>query len=476
MLKSIQDEIRTRGQIKAGERVGVAVSGGADSVALLRALVDLRKRLGSVITALHFHHGIRGAEADRDEAFVAELAEKLGVECVIGRGDVPAHSKLSRQSLETAARELRYRFFESVLRSGTVEKIATAHTMDDQAETVLMRLLRGAGTRGLSGIRAEKDAGRFIRPMLGVRRSEIEDYLRSIGQDWREDASNEERTHFRNQVRHDLIPRLVKDFNPNIVEVLARSAALAQSEEEYWAREMTRLLPLVRLLGKLARRGGGRRSSPADAAIAFNLEAMRTYPLAVQRRLLLEALRGRAIDADSEHVEKLLELVQGKSKAAAMPGGWKASLSFRELRLEPPTQPAERAAGYRHALTVPGEAPVEEIKLLVQARLERIASEDAGYNSGQVPGELLLEQGLSGGLTVRNWQSGDRFWPGHSKSEKKVKEILQQLKVPAKERSLWPVVAAGDSLIWVRGARQRPVRVQYQNQNCRLIIDAREMP
>ncbi len=475
----LRNELRKQRGLQPGDRVGVAVSGGADSVALLRALDELRPELGIALCAVHFHHGIRGAAADQDEAFVAELAQQLGVKYVIGRGDVPAHAKHSRQSLETAARELRYRFFESVLRSGVVDKIATAHTMDDQAETVLMRTLRGAGTRGLSGIHAEKDAGRYLRPLLGVRRQQLEEYLRALGQTWREDASNADRKHFRNQVRHDLLPTLVKDFNPNIVPVLARSAELAHAEEDYWSQEMARLLPLVLLPGKPAR-GGGRSSSPtADQAMAFNLEVLNQQPLAVQRRLLLAALRARDLETDSAHIETLLEVARSNAKAAELPGGWKVSRSFRELSLEPPAAKASTASDYFHPLSVPGEAPVEEINLLVQARLEHITSGGEGYNSGQVAGELLLgelflEDGLPS-LTVRNWQSGDRFWPGHSKAEKKVKEILQQLKVPVAERSLWPVVAARDKLIWVKGALQRPVTVQFQKQICRLIIETREM-
>ncbi len=466
--------LRKQHRLKPGDRVGVAVSGGADSVALQCALNELHSDLGIVLSVLHFHHGIRGAEADQDEAFVVQLAQSLGLKCVAGRGDVPTHARNSRQSLETAARELRYQFFDSVLRSETVDKIATAHTMDDQAETVLMRTLRGAGSRGLTGIHPERDDGRFLRPLLGVRRRVLEDYLRSLGQDWRDDASNTERKHFRNQVRHDLLPMLAKDFNPNIVAVLARSAAVAQSEEEYWSREIARLLPLVLLPGKPTRGGGRSTSLDAEQTVSFNLEVLHQHPLAVQRRLLWATLRERGVEVDSDHIEALLEITRGDAKAAELPGGWKATRSFRELRLEPPPTEAVTASGYTHPLRVPGESQVREISLLVQARLEPIPSGGEGYNSGQVVGELLLADGLTD-LTVRNWQSGDRFWPEHSKSAKKVKEILQQLKVPSGERSYWPVVAAGDELIWVRGAAQRRVRVRFQERMCRLIIDTREL-
>ncbi|HUR36429.1 MAG TPA: tRNA lysidine(34) synthetase TilS [Terriglobales bacterium] len=437
-------------------------------------MADLRKEDGFVVAVLHFHHGIRGAEADSDQAFVAELAAAHGMECVIGRGGVPAYAKSSGQSLATAARELRYQFFDSVLRSKSVDKIATAHTMDDQAETVLMRLLRGAGTRGLAGIHPEKK-GDFIRPMLGVRRGEVEEYLQSLQQTWREDATNADEKHFRNQVRHSLIPMLRKDFNPNVVEVLARIADIAQGEEEYWANEIARLLPMVRLPGKPTR-GGGRTFSVTEPTTAFNVEAIFKQPVAVQRRLLMQATRDLGIEADSEHIEQLVSIIAGRTKTLSLPGGWSASKTFRELQLQP-QKPHALEGRYSHVLAVPGEATLPEMNLLVQARLEPVRAEDAGYNSGQVQDqqEILLGPELAQSLIIRNWQVGDRFWPAQSKSEKKVKDILQQLKVPAAERSFWPVVTAGDRLIWVRGSRQRPVRTALHDREFRVIIEAREL-
>jgi tRNA(Ile)-lysidine synthase len=336
-----------------------------------------------------------------------------------------------------------------------------------------MRTLRGAGTRGMSGIYAEKDEGRFLRPLLGVQRSELEEYLRARGQTWREDQSNLDRKHLRNQVRHELLPTLVKDFNPNIVEVLARSAGIAQGEEEYWTREMAKLLPMVLLPGKPTR-GGGRRNTPGhQTTLGLNLEAFKQHPVAVQRRLLMAALRDLHVMADSEHIEKLLDLSRGDAKAVELPGGWTASRSFRELRIEPSSL-RKKGYSYSHPLQVPGEVSVEEMNLLVHARLEPVVSGDERYNSGQVSGELLLAKD-GAALTVRNWRAGDRFWPQHGRAEKKVKDILQRLKVPPQERGGWPVIAAGDDLIWVQGMEQRPVRMRAQEQFFWLIIEAKEL-
>jgi tRNA(Ile)-lysidine synthase len=338
--------------------------------------------------------------------------------------------------------------------------------------------LRGAGTRGLAGIHPEKNDGAVIRPLLGVRRAEVEAYLRSLQQEWREDYTNADEKHFRNQVRHDLIPKLRKEFNPNVVEVLARVADVAQGEEEYWAKEVARLLPLVQLPGKPTR-GGGRSSSTAGATSAFNMDAMSKQPLALQRRLLMQAMRGLGVEADSEHVEQLLGMLAGTVKKVTLPGGWSASKSFRELRFDPPKQPTGTVSEYSHPLALPGETALSEMNLLVQARLEPVAQGDAGYNSGEVQDQQEISLGpaeLAQKLILRNWQAGDRFWPAQSKSEKKVKDVLQQLKVPAAEKSSWPVVAVGERLIWVHGSRQRRVRTTIGNQEFLVIIEAREMP
>ncbi|HEV2988473.1 MAG TPA: tRNA lysidine(34) synthetase TilS, partial [Candidatus Angelobacter sp.] len=189
MLHNVHKYIREHSLIHPGDRVAVAVSGGADSVALLRVLLELRGDLGAVLSVAHFNHKIRGAEADADEQFVKSLAEEFELEFHGGFADVPAYAEERKLSLETAARELRQSLFMKIIEQGKTEKVATAHTQDDQAETVLMRILRGTGNRGLSGIAPFQQEKRLIRPLLQVTRLEVETYLHSIGQSWREDAT-----------------------------------------------------------------------------------------------------------------------------------------------------------------------------------------------------------------------------------------------------------------------------------------------
>ena len=235
----------------AGECVGVGVSGGSDSVALLRLLVEIGPDMGSRLVVVHFNHQLRGAESDEDERFVATLAAELGLPFFTGREDVAGAAREHGWNLEDAARRLRYAFFESLVEAGEVQRIAVGHTADDQAETVLARLVRGTGPAGLSAIYPVKR--HIVRPLLEVRRQELRKYLRDTGQPWREDASNEDTSRLRARLRHDVLPMLERDLQPAIVAHLGRLAGMAREDEAFW----TGLV--AHRLGELLRRAGDRR-------------------------------------------------------------------------------------------------------------------------------------------------------------------------------------------------------------------------
>jgi tRNA(Ile)-lysidine synthase len=228
--------------------VVVAVSGGADSIALLRALVAIRPaNAGGRLVAAHLNHGLRGDESDGDAAFVAQVAGELGVEAIVSRGEVAEAARERGDGVEAAARELRYRFLIDTARSVGARAIATAHTRDDQAETLLQRIVRGTGLAGLAGIPrarplADGTIG-LVRPMLMLRRSEVVEYLTALGQPYRTDSSNLDRAYTRNRIRHDLLPQLARDYNPQVVEALARLATQADEVRELVARLVE---PLVR--------------------------------------------------------------------------------------------------------------------------------------------------------------------------------------------------------------------------------------
>lgn len=318
-----------------GMRLAVAVSGGADSVALLRALVDAAGEIGLVLSVTHVHHGIRGAEADGDAEFVAALAAKHGLEFRRRDVNVPSAAKEKRESLEEAARKLRYASFGELLSSGIADAVATGHTLDDQAETVLHKLLRGAWTEGLSGIHPvlAQPGGAIVRPFLGVRREEIEAWLSGIGQAWREDATNLDTTYTRNRLRHELLPALAA-YNPRIHEHLAGIATLARDEDAYWQGELARILPQLLLPGKPVR-GGGRAAStdPSESSLAFEIERLPASP-AVRRRILRAACRQMGVALNFEQTERLLALCGANpTKRQTLTAELRAERSPRELRL-----------------------------------------------------------------------------------------------------------------------------------------------
>ncbi len=252
--------------LKPGMRLAVALSGGADSVALLRILAARSKELGLVLHAAHLHHGLRRAEADGDLEFCRELAAKLDLPFHEARVDTATEARADRKScelaetgkatetgkpaetIEEAARRLRYAWFRRLLASGEVDAIATAHTLDDQAETVLAKFLRGAWTEGLAGIapNLETPEGQIVRPLLAATHAQLEAYLREINQDWREDSSNRNLAFTRNRIRHELLP-LLEGWNPRLREHMAQMAELARDEEAWWQAELARLAPQLLL-------------------------------------------------------------------------------------------------------------------------------------------------------------------------------------------------------------------------------------
>ena len=274
-----------------GMRLAVGLSGGADSVALLCALAGQSVELGLALHVAHLHHGLRGTEADGDLEFARALATRLGLPFHEGRVDAAAEAAAKGETLEEAARRLRYGWFRQLMASGEVDAVATAHTRDDQAETVLAKFLRGAWTEGFSGIHPAVGfaEGRVVRPMLSATRAEVEAYLHGLGQSWREDSSNRHLTFTRNRIRHELLP-LLEGWNPQLREHLAHMATLARDEEAWWQAEIARLAPQLLLPGRPVRGGG--RAAGHDSAAFLSIEVVRLAALApaLQRRLL--AIRG----------------------------------------------------------------------------------------------------------------------------------------------------------------------------------------
>jgi tRNA(Ile)-lysidine synthase len=533
LAKRVFSHIRREELLIAGERVGVAVSGGIDSVALLRVLLELRGELGIVLSVVHFNHKLRGAESDGDQEFVAGLAREFDLEFSCDSEDVAGHAAAEQVSVESAARELRYGFFRYLLGedgknpqglkpdsfvtlNGTAEavpfpfsislqKIVTGHTLDDQAETVLMRMIRGSGLRGLGGIHprilVEDDdgeiSGEIVRPLLNIRHRELVQYLQEIEQVWREDSSNADERFTRNRLRRLVVPLLEREFNPAVAESLAELAEIARGEEDYWENEISGWLGTVvrwsepdwaravssmdglvqiaglgsstsiktptshakdaREMGHPARQVGSDylRAKIENAPwLVMNASVSRMWflgePVAVQRRLVKAIGENAGIPLEFKHVEEILRVAaeDGPSgKELSLPLGWKLVLEPEELAfVTPDLREPVPLRDYEYELPIPGRVMVYEAGSSIEARSIPEA-ERAGYN----PEQLLDAESLSGSCRVRNWRAGDRFWPAHTKSPKKIKELLQERHVPQPERRLWPVVVRGDEIVWVRG-------------------------
>ncbi len=430
--------IREHGLIKPGDRVGLAVSGGADSVALLRLLLRTRQDLGVVLSVLHFNHKIRGTDAEQDQQFVAALAAQYSLDFHTSTVDVPAYAAEHKLSLEAAGREARYAFFESFFHAHSLDVVATGHTLDDQAETVLMRVLRGAGTKGLAGIFPAKHVeggGTIVRPLLCTRRADLRSYLQEIKQAWREDATNVDLQYTRNRIRHGLIPLIESRFQPNVVPALAQLAEVAREEECYWQAEVSRVLAAV-----------ARQASSSDLTV--NVPALLAFPPALQRRILRECFQRLRIAMGFEHLERLLRLARSQSgRVCELPGGWTVSHNGQELSFASRGPKTIQPSDYQYRLAIPGEIEVREIGRVIRAFLRPVAPGSSGYNREQ----WLDPAAIGRELVVRNWRPGDRFWPAHSKAPAKIKELLQERHVTGTERRLWPVAVAGDKLAWSRG-------------------------
>ncbi len=428
--------------LRPGLRLAVGLSGGADSVALLCALQDRSGELGLVLHAAHLHHGLRGEEADGDLAFACSLAAQLGLPFHEARVDAGATARENSETIEESARRLRYSWFRQLMASGEVEAVATAHTRDDQAETVLAKFLRGAWTEGLSGIYPviEFPEGRVLRPLLSTTRAEVEAYLNARGQSWREDSSNRHLTYTRNRIRHELLP-LLEGWNPQLREHLAQMATLARDEEAWWQAELSRLGPKILMHGRPVR-GGGR---AAGDGLALEVSRLAALPPALQRRLLRHAAEqlGAAVDFPSTEELRNLALAGHAGQKLQLAQGFRAERTARELRLAVlPLEPASTSAAElapEYTVTIPGEvaAPAFALRLRIEV--------DASYK----PTEAQLAK-------LRNWRPGDRVRLRHTSAPRKVKEVLERLKVTGSSRALWPVLELDGRIVWMRGVETEP--------------------
>ena len=437
--------------LSPGDGVLVAVSGGPDSVALLNVLWKLKDEFDLRLEVAHLEHGIRGEEAREDARFVAGMADKLALPFHLKELELPKiKAERGKGNLEEMAREARRRYFAVLAAERNIGKVALGHTRDDQAETFLMRFLRGSGRKGLTGMASVSSLSEIegspvlVRPLIETSRQEIENYLAAEKLEYRLDRTNLDPTLLRNWIRLHLLPELRERIDLRLDERLTRMADVMRDEEAF-LRDLTRgLLPQVTLEGNLLR-----------GPLLAQPEAMRRRLV----RLWLEKALGNLRSVEFDHVEAILGLISDGPPhgRVAIPKGRELVRSYDTLRLEKKSR-VRRAACYSYALPQDGELIVPEAGVkIVSARSASVSY----FRPGDDLEAVFDSRSLPEILTVRNFRSGDRFQPLGMQGHKKVKDLFIDKKVPLRARATLPLLLAGEEILWIPGhARSEIAKIE----------------
>ena len=445
LAKKIKRFIEKHRMLFPGNRALVGVSGGADSVALLHILHDLKKQLEISLEVAHLQHGIRGEEGEEDARFVAGLAERLGLVCHVKAIDLPQMKRTSgKGSLEEMGRLERYRFFAETAHRRELNPVATAHTIDDQAETFVMRLFRGAGRTGLRGMPPvryldggpDRGSGNvlLIRPLLDATRSEVMEYLDQQKLPFRIDRSNAELFYLRNWIRLKLMPELIEKFGAELPARLCAQTEVLRDEEDY--------------LADLTRQQWDKVSEGKN----LNREAFLNSNKALRRRmirLMIEQRRGHLRTIDFDHVEAALSLIaagppQGR---VALPGGWELAREYGTITFKSNTRAFKRQC-YSHPFHAGATLNVIEAGMTIESRLTNDAPEKLPQNLMEAVFDADL---LKGNLLVRNFRNGDRFQPLGMSGHKKVKDLFIANKLPLRTRAVLPLLIMDEEILWMPG-------------------------
>lgn len=446
LTERVRLTIRRHALLARGGRVLIALSGGPDSVALVHLLLDLQDEGGLAVAGLvHFNHQLRGAEADADEAFCREMATALDLPMDVGRADVRAVARGAGRSIEDVARECRYACFEQAADRLKADAIAVGHSLDDQAETFLLRLIRGSGSRGLAGILPR--AGRVIRPLIDISRADLRQFARQRGLASRDDASNRDLSIPRNRTRHELIPYLEREFSPGISRLLAREAALARQDEDRLQQEA---IDLARSI-VLTTTGG---NIEVDAVALGSLHP--ALASRVARQALSPLAAGRFVGFD--HVDRLLQLADGLQGEAVDLPGQRAVRRGGLIVLGPPGSRDRRrvdeaaANAFRVPLSIPGEVTLDNQGWAVSARRIESLGDSTGHGPARGDEVAVAADPLTLPLAIRSRRRGDRFRPLGMGHRKKLQDFLVDRKIPREIRDSLPLVVDGDDrIVWVVG-------------------------
>ncbi len=414
------------------DKIIVGVSGGIDSVVLLDLMMELRRTQDLEISVAHINHQLRGEESDQDQKFVEKLAEDYGIECFVHAADVKAFMVEHKASLQVGAREIRYKFFETVKILKNFTKVATAHNANDNAETVLLNLLRGSGASGLGGIPVMRNG--IIRPLLFAERQEIEQYSEQKGLKYREDSSNLKDYYTRNFIRHSLLPQIQERINPAVAGTLNRTAAIFQEMESFISNETNAIYSSV------AKDFDGER-------LLLDISKLRSSLLFIQQNIIMKALRNFVMgEVEYTKVHAIMDLIESETGSSIELGN--DVVAYKDRRnlvfIRHPKEPAEFIAEI-----LPGKKyEFEEFYL----RSEIVERSDVHFSLSPVV-EFVDADQVGDILSLRTWHAGDWFVPLGLKGRKKVSDFLIDSKIPIYQKNNVLVLTNRDNIIWVCGLR-----------------------
>lgn len=450
MIEKVKQTIIKYGLLKQNERVIVGLSGGPDSTALAVTLAKIAPSLGVQLIVAHFNHGLRGRESERDERSAGRLAKKLGLSFVSRKMD----KTLAPQGLspEDFYRRQRYQFFDETAKSNHARKIALGHNLQDQAETVLLHLLRGSGLEGLKGILPLRD-GKYIRPLLEASREEIISFLDEAGVSYRQDSSNNSKLHLRNKIRLELLPYLKKEFNPKIDETLAQMAEILREENSYIKENVSQALKSTCV-------------KKQKNKITLNIEYLNTLPLAIGRRLLKDLLENFSSQKNGItflHINSINNLLQNleSGKKLCLPFGIEARREYENLILER-TSDCTKQLQYLYPIHIPGTIYLAERNLTVCFRLV-----DKNKFVSNVKNKSYFDlDKIRLPLVLRNRREGDWFQPLGMTGRQKLKSFFIDRKIPQQKRNEIMLLADTQSVIWIENMQlSDQVKITPQTKN-----------
>ena len=445
IITRVKTAIRRHDLIQPGLHILVGVSGGADSIALLALLRELAPAWKLRLTVAHLNHRLRGQAADADARFVRAFARRLNVGYIESRKDIQRLAHQRGISLEMAGREARYAFFAEAARRRKCDVVATAHTADDQAETILLKLARGTGAQGLAGIPYVTHWGtlKIVRPLRDINRAGILAFLRRRRLSWREDATNTDTTFLRNRIRHDVLPFLEAKLNPRVRQALGRMADIIEKENE-WLDALAK-----DILFKCTR------DMPA---MTLNAQILAPHHTAARRRVLRQWLVSCGVAptaVDFDVVDRLDSLLLNRRNRciASLPGGWIARKHDHNLCLE--NGKSTPATGFRVSVNIPGVTRIPKLGRRITVSLAPGVNREKPQGIGHYPARasLALSAWRRRRIQARSWQPGDRIRPLGMAGSKKVQDVFIDGKVPRGRRHCVPLFECGGEIIWIPGYR-----------------------